>query len=89
MSIEFIDAEIKKECLFFQMESREDFSSLLNQYSYITIMEFLKSLFKDDEKAIGLCSFQKKEQKVYTFTPEFGAVKLIYSTNTKNNFLLS
>ena len=52
-------------------------------------MEFLKSLFKDDEKAIGLCSFQKKEQKVYTFTPEFGAVKLIYSTNTKYNFLLS
>ena len=28
MSIEFIDAEIKKECLFFQMESREDFSSI-------------------------------------------------------------
>ena len=32
MSIEFIDAEIKKECLFFQMESREDFSSLLSEY---------------------------------------------------------
>ena len=32
MSIEFIDAEIYKECLFFQMESREDFSSLLSEY---------------------------------------------------------
>lgn len=52
-------------------------------------MEFLKKLFKDDDKVIGLCSFKKKAQKVYTFTPQFSTTKLIYSTNTKNNFLLS
>ncbi|CDE44888.1 unknown [Clostridium sp. CAG:768] len=53
-------------------------------------MEFLKNLFKDDEKIIGLCSFKKKETtKIYSFTPQFSATKLIYSTNTKNNFLLS
>lgn len=53
------------------------------------IMEFIKNLFKEDEKAIGLCSFKKKEQKIYSFTPQFNAINLIYSTNTKNNFLLS
>ncbi len=52
-------------------------------------MEFLKKLFKDEDKVVGLCSFRKKEQKVYSFIPEFSATKLIYSTNTKNNFLLS
>lgn len=52
-------------------------------------MEFIKNLFKEDEKAIGLCSFKKKEQKIYTYTPQFNAINLIYSTNTKNNFLLS
>lgn len=52
-------------------------------------MEFIKNLFKDDEKAIGLCSIKEKESKTYSFTPEYSAIKLIYSTNTKNNFLLS
>lgn len=52
-------------------------------------MEFIKNLFKDEDKAVGLCSFKKKEQKIYTFTPKFSTVELIYSTNTKNNFLLS
>lgn len=52
-------------------------------------MDFIKKLFKDDDKVIGLCSFKKKSAKVYSFTPQFSAVKLIYSTNTKNNFLLS
>ena len=27
-------------------------------------MEFLKRIFKDDDKVIGLCSFRKKTQKV-------------------------
>ena len=53
-------------------------------------MEFLKNLFKDDEKIVGLCGFKKKETtKIYSFAPQFNATKLIYSTNTKNNFLLS
>lgn len=53
-------------------------------------MKFLKKLFNDDDKIIGLCSFKKKETtKIYSFTPQFSATKLIYSTNTKNNFLLS
>ncbi len=52
-------------------------------------MEFIKNLFKDDEKVIGLCSFKEKKQKTYSFTPEYSAIELIYGTNTKNNFLLS
>ncbi len=52
-------------------------------------MEFLKNLFKDDEKVIGLCSFKKKRVKVYSFTPAVNQINLIYNTNTKNNFLLS
>ena len=52
-------------------------------------MEFIKNLFKEEDKAIGLCSFKQKEQKIYTFTPKYSTVTLIYSTNTKNNFLLS
>lgn len=52
-------------------------------------MEFIKSLFKDDEKVIGLCSFKKKTTKVYSFTPNTNTVDLFYSTNIKNNFLLS
>ncbi len=52
-------------------------------------MEFLKNLFKDDDKVIGLCSFNKKTQKVYTFAPQIKNTNLFYSTNTKNNFLLS
>ena len=52
-------------------------------------MEFLKNLFKDDEKVIGLCSFKKKHQKVYSFAPQLKNTTLFYSTNTKNNFLLS
>lgn len=51
-------------------------------------MEFFKNLFKDDEKIIGLCSFKKKPSKIYSFEPKFNAIELIYSTNTKNNFLL-
>ncbi len=52
-------------------------------------MEFLKRIFKDDDKVIGLCSFRKKTQKVYAYTPKFTNTTLFYSTNTKNNFFLS
>ncbi len=53
-------------------------------------MKFLKKLFNDDDKIIGLCGFKKKETtKSFSYTPQFSATKLIYSTNTKNNFLLS
>lgn len=52
-------------------------------------MELLKKLFKDDEKIIGLCAFKKKEQKKYSFTPQFSATKLVYNTNyDKNLFVL-
>ena len=53
------------------------------------IMEFIKNLFKDDEKVIGLCSFRKKSTKIYSFCPNKNTVELFYSTNIKNNFLLS
>lgn len=52
-------------------------------------MNFLKNLFKDDEKVVGLCSFRKKTDKLYSFSPQFSAIKLVYKTNTKNNFLLT
>lgn len=52
-------------------------------------MNFLKSLFKEDDSVIGLCSFRKKTPKQFTFTTQQSAVKLIYSTDFKNNFLLS
>lgn len=52
-------------------------------------MEFLKKLFNDDEKVIGLCSFKKKVSKTYSYTPTFSATKLVYGTNTKINFLLT
>ena len=53
------------------------------------IMEFLKKIFNDDEKVIGLCSFKKKASKTYSYTPTFSATKLVYGTNTKINFLLT
>lgn len=52
-------------------------------------MEFIKSLFKEDEKIIGLCGFKKKTPKIYSFSPKINTIELFYGTNTKNNFLLS
>jgi len=53
-------------------------------------MEFLKKILKeDDEKVVGLCSFKKKPQRTRTVIPDFSAKNLVFSTNTKNNFLLS
>lgn len=52
-------------------------------------MEFLKNLFKKEERVVGLCALNKKNGRVsYTYTPQFNAQKLIYRTNTKNNFFL-
>ena len=51
-------------------------------------MEFLKNLFKDDEKVVGLCAFNKKEAKRHTFAPKFSTEKLIYSTNYEKNLFL-
>lgn len=53
-------------------------------------MEFLKKIFNDDDKIVGLCSLKKESPKSYNcYTHAFDATKLIYSTNTKINFLLS
>lgn len=53
-------------------------------------MEFIKNLFKDDEKIIGLCAFKKTAPQTFTFKPKYSnTFELFYSTNTKNNFLLS
>ena len=52
-------------------------------------MDLLKKLFRDDDKIVGLCAFRKKtEEKIYSFEPQFKATRLIYTTNTKNNFFL-
>lgn len=42
----------------------EDFSSLLNQYSYITIMEFLKSLNFEKEEINKIINSYKKDAKI-------------------------
>ena len=53
-------------------------------------MELLKKFFKNDEKVIGLCALQKKEEKkALSFTPQFSATKLVYGTNTKKNFFIN
>ncbi len=53
-------------------------------------MEFLKNLFKDDEKIIGLCAFKKRERTVYSFTPAFSSeTNLIYKTNYSQNIFLN
>ncbi len=52
-------------------------------------MEFLKNLFKDDEKVIGLCAFKKRERTIYSFTPAFSETNLIYKTNYSQNIFLN
>lgn len=51
-------------------------------------MELLKKLFKDEERAIGLSSFRKADEKVYDFRPNFSVDKQIYRTNYEKNFFL-
>ena len=52
-------------------------------------MELLKKLFKDEDRAIGLCSFRKQEEEpVRVFIPEFNPSKTIYGANYGNNFFL-
>ncbi len=51
-------------------------------------MEFLKNLFKDDEKIIGLCSLKKREQTNFSFTPIFSDTNLIYKPNYSQNIFL-
>lgn len=51
-------------------------------------MELLKKLFKDEEKVIGLCAFQKQEEKTYDFKSNFSVQKTIYRTNYDKNFFL-
>lgn len=47
-------------------------------------MSFLKSLFNDDEQAVGLCRFKKYfAHKVYNRVQGFNATKLVYSTPNK------
>lgn len=50
-------------------------------------MDFIKKLFKDEEKIIGLCGF-KKEEELSVFIPKFTANKQIYNTNYNKNFFL-
>lgn len=50
-------------------------------------MEFIKKLFKDEEKIIGLCAFKKEESK-RTYIPEFNPSKYIYNTNYPKNFFM-
>ena len=52
-------------------------------------MEFLKKLFNDDEKIVGLCGFKEKVPETYRFDKSPNLPKLVYGTNTKLNFLLS
>lgn len=56
-------------------------------------MEFLKKIFKDDEKIVGLCAFNKQSRGhdygvAFNFAPKLSTEKLIYSTNYEKNFFL-
>lgn len=52
-------------------------------------MEFLKKLFKDEDKIIGLCAFkQEDEEPLRVFVPKFYPSKAIYSANYQKNFFL-
>ncbi len=50
-------------------------------------MEFLKNLFKDDDRIIGLSGF-KKEEVLSVFIPKFNPAKPIYNPNYQKNFFL-
>lgn len=52
-------------------------------------MELLKKLFKDDEKIVGLCALKKKEQKIYSFTPDLKSVKLVHNANYSKNLFIN
>lgn len=52
-------------------------------------MEFLKKLFKDEDKIIGLCAFKEEdEEKLSVYVPKFNPSKTIYTTNYQKNFFL-
>ncbi|MFI3300409.1 MAG: hypothetical protein R3Y28_03210 [Candidatus Gastranaerophilales bacterium] len=51
-------------------------------------MNFLKSLFKDDDKVIGLCSLKRKTQKSHVFIPNYGGAKKTYGTNYRKNIFV-
>lgn len=55
-------------------------------------MDFFKNFFNDENQVVGLCAFKKKKEKnlnlQFNFEPKFKATRLIYDTNTSNNFFL-
>ena len=51
-------------------------------------MEFIKKLFKNEERAIGLCSFKKRNKNICYYTRQTTVPNFGYSTNVKNNFFL-
>lgn len=55
----------------------------------VYVMELLKKLFKDDEKIVGLCALKKKEQKIYSFTPDLKSVKLVHNANYSKNLFIN
>ena len=61
-------------------------------------MEFLKKLFDNDDKIVGLCGFKEKDTKIDLRRSKavqaynnniFEKQNLVFQTNTKYNFLLS
>ncbi len=52
-------------------------------------MEFIKKLFCDEDRVIGLCGFKKNdEQNLRVFVPKFNPSKSIYNFNYQKNFFL-
>ena len=52
-------------------------------------MDFIKNLFKDDEKIIGLCGFKNaKDSELSVYIPKFNPSKPIYNFNYEKNFFL-
>lgn len=52
-------------------------------------MNFIKNLFKDDEKLIGLCGFKEAAgENLNVYIPKFEPSKPLYTVNYEKNFFL-
>ncbi len=52
-------------------------------------MDFIKKLFKDEDRIIGLCGFKKEdEDQLGVFIPKFSPANPTYNLNYEKNFFL-
>ena len=52
-------------------------------------MDFIKNLFKSEEKLIGLCGFKdENSENLSVYIPKFEPSKPLYTVNYEKNFFL-